>query len=178
MPNQYTDIPKRPIISPIGPSIAYIPLTRGLYALIESDDSEIVSQYNWQSKFLNRGEGLYYAVTWVRHEVEGKQKFLMMHRLLLNTPLWVDHKNRATLDNRRHANLREATPSENSRNRRPDRGCGIKGVSFNRQIGKWHARIALEGRRIHLGFYATKEEASAARKAAEAKYHGEFAFKG
>ncbi|WP_404826374.1 hypothetical protein [Pediococcus ethanolidurans] len=47
---------------------------------------------------------------------------------------------------------------------------GTTGVSLYKRTGKWQAYIQLKGHRKHLGFFDTKEEAIAARKAAEQKY--------
>jgi hypothetical protein len=38
----------RPAIRVIGPSISYIPLTKGSYALIDSDDAENTDKYAWR----------------------------------------------------------------------------------------------------------------------------------
>lgn len=83
----------------------------------------------------------------------------------------IDHVDGNGLNNRLD-NLRIATPSENCKNqrRRPDNTSGITGVSWYRAGQKWHARIAVNRRTIHLGYFSTKEEAVAARKAAEVRY--------
>jgi len=44
---------------------------------------------------------------------------------------------------------------------------GVAGVSLNRQTGRWQASIFANGKRRHLGWHDTVEEAAAARKAAE-----------
>lgn len=88
----------------------------------------------------------------------------------------IDHINGNPADNR-IANLREASISENGRNRLAQRNSktGILGVSWNRALKKYQAQIKAPEKHIHLGFFATTEEAAAARKAAEEIYHGEFA---
>jgi hypothetical protein len=103
------------------------------------------------------------------------------HRLiwLYVTGAWpqfeIDHINHQTGDNR-WANLREATPSQNSCNRRvrKDSGSGVRGVHLDKRTGRWRAKITVNKRQIGLGFYATKEEAIAARRAGSV-LHGEFA---
>lgn len=82
----------------------------------------------------------------------------------------LDHINRVRTDNR-IANLREATDGENKQNCSLHRNnsSGIKGVGRNQ--GKWRARISVDDRQIYLGRYTTIEDAIAARKAAEVKYH-------
>ena len=88
----------------------------------------------------------------------------------------VDHINRDGLDNR-WENLREATHSQNSTNRsvRVTSASGITGVYFRKDNKTWQADITVNKVRKSLGSFATKDQAVAARKIAEAKYHGEFA---
>lgn len=66
--------------------------------------------------------------------------------------------------NNKWCNLREATLSQNQWNRKISINCtsGIKGVSFHKRANKWRAIIGVSGKSIHLGYYATKEEAEEA----------------
>jgi hypothetical protein len=88
-------------------------------------------------------------------------------------PSEIDHINRIKTDNR-WCNLREATRIENcqNRNKRTDGASGITGVYFHRKMQKWQASIGFEGRSKHLGTFDCKEDALAARREAEAIYHG------
>jgi hypothetical protein len=95
------------------------------------------------------------------------------------TGLWpeheIDHRNHVKTDNR-FANLREATKTENNRNRRFKLGkSGFKGVAYNEQIKKWNARIWQRGRSKILGAFDSAEEAHQAYRAAANEMHGEFA---
>lgn len=83
----------------------------------------------------------------------------------------LDHINGDRADNRL-ANLREVSKAENARNakRRVDNTSGIAGVHFHRGSGKWRAQLSTGGRLIHLGLFAHKDEAAAARKAALSRY--------
>jgi len=86
-----------------------------------------------------------------------------------------DHVDGNKLDNRRE-NLRAATPHQNSCN------CGVclrhtssfKGVDFHKPAKRWRALIAVDGKRIHLGLFDSREQAAAAYNAASLKYHGEY----
>jgi hypothetical protein len=84
----------------------------------------------------------------------------------------IDHINRDRTDNR-FENLREATNAQNCQNRpvQHNSTSGVSGVNWNKTLGKWHARISLNGQRRHVGWYKTKDEATAARLIAEAELH-------
>ena len=70
-------------------------------------------------------------------------------------------------------NLRAVTPRENAVNRRKpaNNTSGTVGVAWHKQARKWHARIVLGRHDKSLGFFHNKEDAIAARKAAEVTYN-------
>jgi hypothetical protein len=76
----------------------------------------------------------------------------------------------------RWANLRMATRAQNKANTRPCAAntSGVKGVHWHKSAHKWRARIKVNGKRRHLGFFCTPESAAAAYAAAAEKYFGEF----
>jgi hypothetical protein len=90
----------------------------------------------------------------------------------------IDHINGIKLDNRRE-NLRVVSASVNQANRKRlnrNNRSGMRGVSFSLKASPrnpWKAQIMANRRQIHLGLFATKEEAVAARVAAEIQYYGE-----
>lgn len=87
---------------------------------------------------------------------------------------WVDHINGIKADNR-IVNLRLATPTQNQQNKAGS-GQYAKGVTWrDRQTKPWQAKIRVNGERLHLGSFATHDEAAEAYKQAALKYHGEFA---
>ncbi|MBT0780540.1 HNH endonuclease [Paracoccus sp. pheM1] len=106
----------------------------------------------------------------------------LAHRVIwaLETGEWpqeqIDHSNGDRADNRRE-NLREATPSENTRNRsvQSNSKSGVKGVSWEKRRGKWRSTIKLHGKQTHLGQFDTIEAARAAYDAAVYDVHGKFA---
>ena len=77
--------------------------------------------------------------------------------------------------NNRIANLREASPLQNRANARirRDSGSGFKGV--RKEWNRWSARITIDRKEIHLGAFATPEEAYAAYCRAAEKARGRFA---
>lgn len=87
---------------------------------------------------------------------------------------WVDHKNRIRADTR-IVNLRLATPTQNQQNKGGS-GTYAKGVTWRNRIQKpWQAKIRVNGERLHLGSFATEEEAAEAYRMAALEHHGEFA---
>jgi hypothetical protein len=88
----------------------------------------------------------------------------------------IDHINGDTLDNR-IVNLRPATKSLNAANSRlpRDNTSGVKGVSWNKNAGKWIANIAVRGKQHYLGIYSNKEKAAEAYRLAAVKFFGDYA---
>lgn len=83
----------------------------------------------------------------------------------------IDHINGVKTDNR-IANLRVVTNQENGQNvpMRRSNTSGITGVSKKKKLGLWQTYINVGGKRMHLGYFNTLEEAAAVRKAASEKY--------
>jgi len=79
--------------------------------------------------------------------------------------------------NNKWENLREATHSENSANRRvrSDNILGLKGVAFDKTRGEYRAYIGVNGKRIHLGYSDCPAAAHMAYVVAANKAFGEFA---
>lgn len=79
----------------------------------------------------------------------------------------IDHKDLNPANNR-WSNLRLVNCSTNCLNSdRVNQSSVYPGVHMRK--GKWLARIGIDYVRVHLGYFDTKEEAIAARKAAEVK---------
>ena len=98
----------------------------------------------------------------------------LMHKGYL--PKTIDHINGDKLDNRIE-NLRAATVGQNQHNRKTNANntSGYKGVSWNKAQKKWTARITLERKIIHLGYFANVEEAAEVVRKAREELHGSFA---
>ena len=148
-----------------------IKLTQGKYALVDDDDYEWLNQWKWGT-YLSHGR-------WIVSRVAPVNKKIFMGRLILDAPkgMLVDHANQNTLDNRRR-NLRLATPSQNSRNKKLDRDStsGYKGVSFNKEKQLYTVGISVErGKRISPGQFKSKVVAARIYDEAAIKYYGEFA---
>jgi hypothetical protein len=155
--------------------VRLIPIEAGHVAIVNAADYEWVARYNW---LLLRGHnGKFYA----HASVTGGS--LYMHRLIAETPAGyeTDHINGNGLDNRR-ANLRIATPSQNSANmwkpQRPDgrpRTSIYKGVHWAKGSRKWVAKIEVSGCSKYLGSFTVEADAARAYDAAAEAAWGDFA---
>lgn len=86
-------------------------------------------------------------------------------------PRLLDHINHVRDDNRL-SNLREVTFKGNCTNIsiRVDNTSGFNGVQWKKRLQKWVARINVNGKDVHLGVFAEKDDAVNARIAANVKY--------
>ena len=89
----------------------------------------------------------------------------------LNT---IDHINNDRSDNR-FSNLREATRSEQGRNKTAHGSSAFLGVSWIASRRKFQARITVNGRQPHLGYFNSEVDAAHAYNAAASKAYGAFA---
>lgn len=87
----------------------------------------------------------------------------------------IDHINGIRTDNR-ISNLRLATRSQNCANKkgRRDNTSGVKGVTWDKNRGKWMAKIQVNGRHVGLGRFERIEDAAAAYLRAAQKHFGAF----
>lgn len=175
MPDKYKRSVRACII-PVGPSIGYIPLSQGLFSLVDADVAAS-QNCNWSAQ-LNVYTKTHYAARKTSTQIEGGGKNAWLHREIIDCPsgLSVDHVNGNTLDNRR-CNLRTATCSQNGFNKKmlSDNSSGIKGVYVHKGTGKWTAEVRVMGKKIYLGIHTTKELALQAVIEGRIKHHGDYA---
>jgi hypothetical protein len=153
-----------------------IPLSRGLVALIDTVDADLIGQWKWYALKTSRHQKAphFYAVR-NSPRGEGKRHLIPMHRVIVGASKGkdVDHINGNTLDNRR-ANLRLATRAQNiaSRHHFSNRH-GFLGVSCTGL--RFRARIDVARKPIFSEIFATVEEAAAAYDRLALEHFGEFA---
>lgn len=150
----------------------FIPLTKGYSAVIDSEDYEKVmtAAKNWQAN--DWGKTVY-----AQSRSPADHRVLMLHRVVMDAPsgMCVDHINHDTLDNRK-SNLRIVTKQQNQCNvvKREGNSSRFKGVCWNKRAKLWYAYINVYGKRSHLGYYKSEEDAARAYDEASLKLHGEY----
>lgn len=136
-----------------------IPLTKGLFAKVDDEDYDLVSKYKWNA-WRNPTKNTFYACA----KIDGK--VIKMHRVVLglsDPSILVDHKFGDGLDNQKK-HLRICNRFENARNspKRCTNTSGYKGVYAIKGRNGWSAKIFLNKKLLHLGFFDTKEDAARA----------------
>lgn len=129
----------------------------------------------WNSRFAGKQAGASTSGGYV--QIALRSKLYAAHRLahLFMTGEWpeheVDHVDGDRADNRWHK-LRAATRQEQVLNMgMPTHNTsGVVGVLWNKQNGKWKAQVKVSNKVMNLGSFETKEEAIAAREAANERY--------
>jgi hypothetical protein len=151
--------------------VKHIELTRGMVAIVDDDDFNVIAGFKWRTI---SGRTTCYA----GRMCETSGRLLMTHNVILGRVEGkeVDHKNLNGLDNRRE-NLRYATRSQQQMNRRPWGLSIYRGVQLDHQKGKpaWRARIRWLGQVKNLGRFPLEVDAARAYDAAAKELHGEFA---
>lgn len=144
-----------------------IPLTQGMFALVDDSDFDEVVKYRWQSVKI-------YKTWYASGRVDGEHLYL--HRFLIGPKPGekVDHRDRNGLNNCRD-NLRICTMSQNQGNRGKNHNnkFGFKGIHPHHK--KWIASMSSGGKSFYIGLFDSPEEAAKAYDSeAELKW-GEFA---
>ena len=147
-----------------------IRLTQGRVALVDDEDFEILSHHKW---YAAKGGNTFYATRNIT--VDGKRKTIRMQWEVMGGKS-IDHIDGDGLNNTR-SNLRFCTQGENTMNRRKQENASsiYKGVSYYKPYKNWKARIIINRKEIHLGYFDTEIEAAKAYNAKAVELFLEFA---
>lgn len=143
-----------------------LPTAQGIFILVDDQDFDRAIQHGWSLD--PRG----YA------HAKIEQETVLLHRWLVGAQKGeeVDHKNHNTLDCRRE-NLRRCTKSQNMANMKTPRSntTGFKGVTYDKRVNRYTARIKVNQKHLHLGSFLTAEDAGIVYNHAAKQHFGEFA---
>jgi hypothetical protein len=136
-----------------------IPLSQGLFALVDDEDFEYLNQWKW---YAAKGEHTTYAQRTDRST--GKKLTVRMAQAILKTKdkQLTDHKDGNGLNNQRY-NIRACTRHQNAMNKRiVNRGKTsiYRGVSWYPRYNKWKAYILSGKDRKHIGYFVNEIEAA------------------
>lgn len=133
-----------------------VPLTKGLYAIVDDSQYKKVMTREWSALWSKNGRR-YYATS------RDGRKTIYMHRFILGLdygdPRDGDHiETMATLDNRQD-NLQIVSQAENTRRSKKQlrRKDGLKGAHKHRN--QWHSHITENRKSFYLGSFKTELEA-------------------
>lgn len=132
--------------------------TNGYEYQIDREDLSLVNQFTWTKP----SDG--YVKCYREKTIDGKRnrKVFFLHRVVTGAKKGelVDHINNDPMDNRK-SNLRITTKSINALNTNKTKGIiPFRGVVFNKQAGKYQAKITINKKVYHLGFFNDAESAS------------------
>lgn len=151
-----------------------IKLTKGLFAIVDAADFEILSKFKWCATQKCSG---FYAErrAWDRPTKTGRIVYMARQIMGARTKDIVDHINGDTLDNRR-CNLRIVDKGVNAANSRKRRSAsGYRGVRKQSTHSSYTATIKYKGKQFYLGNFRTKDLAAIAYDIAARFFYGETA---
>lgn len=139
-----------------------IPLSQGLFALVDDDVADSLLQYKWHA---SKSGATHYAARHI-HPISENLGKMKMHHEVIGKPqdgFVVDHIDGNGLNNMR-ANLRFVSVRDNQRNQKRStikRHSSYPGVSryIKGNFDKWVAGAKINGKRKTIGYFDTEEAA-------------------
>ena len=152
-----------------------IQLTLGQVAIVDDIDADL-AELNW---YATEQPTTFYALRTIR-KPNGNWTSHRIHQVIarrMGITGAPDHIDRNGLNNSR-SNLRPANLSQQAANRslQSNGTSGLKGVNWDKEKGKWKARIKVHGKTRYLGHWATAVGAALAYDRAAPETFGEYAF--
>ncbi|MDD3545497.1 MAG: HNH endonuclease [Kiritimatiellae bacterium] len=166
---------RRPLVHFIQGTTALVRVT-GRVTVMDAEDLHFLD--GWTVSLLDSGGGY----VQILGSITEKPRYrALLHRLILNAPRdkEVDHINGDSLDNRK-ANLRICDHAENLRNVKPRcnrKSSRYKGVQLDKACPyrPWRAQVTCNGKKYHVGHFATEELAAEAYNQKSEELFGVFA---
>lgn len=174
-----------------------IELTQGFFTYVDDEDYDHLMQWKWCAFVGKRKDGSIINVYARKSEHYRKPcgkkscRAILMHAYLMQTPkgMVTDHiLNNEEFDRQYpelkwsgllniKSNLRVVTVQQNMMNRKSNVGSSskYKGVRWRKREKKWQARIKINGKDKHLGYFTSEEEAAEAYNKEAIKLFGEHA---
>jgi len=143
-----------------------------LFAQVDDDDYFELSQYTWS---LIEWKGKRYAKRKQRLSDDPYPKYgtISMHQQITGYDL-TDHIDGNGLNNQR-SNLRHLSHKKNIQYQLPqrrDKSSKYRGVSWFKPRQKWKARLKIDGREVHVGYFTCEHQAAEAWNKAALKHYG------
>lgn len=151
-----------------------IELTNGFTAIVDDEDYERASQYNWS--YSKKPVVIQTSIT-----RQGKSTSITLPRFLLGIDdprIRCAYVNGDVLDNRK-SNLKRMTQAEivaKTGKYSTATSSKYKGVSWEKRRGKWGARIHYRGKNFHLGYFDSEVQAARVYDAAAQELRGKAAY--
>lgn len=147
--------------------------SKGEEFYFDKEDFDKIKNYTWSKTTSG------YLIAYIKGS---NNRYVYMHRLIVGlencADYDVDHFNHNTCDNQKE-NLRICTHQNNIMNSKLSKNnkSGVTGVMFDSSINKWISQITFDFKTIYLGSFDDFDNAVKARKEAEEKYFGDYAYK-
>jgi hypothetical protein len=124
------------------------------------------------------GDGYFMVILYLDGKAFHKKIHKLVGETFIHNPLnknCIDHIDNNKLNNN-IANLRWVTLQENQMNRKlnSNNSSNYKGVSFHKRSNKWEAKIQINGKKKHLGYFDSIEDAVNTRVKKAKEIFGEY----
>lgn len=146
------------------------------FAIVDDEDFERLSKFSWRVTGKCKTTFSRWGGTEITILGDKRDFRVTLSQEIMGRRVLFDHINRDARDNRK-CNLREATPEQNSQNRRKWYGTSskYKGVCWVKIRRKWRVSIRANNKKYFLGEFENELDAAKAYNIAALQHHKEFA---
>ncbi len=153
-----------------------IPLSQGLFALVDDEDFEELNKYKWCAY---KSKNTFYALRNSLYKDNKKRHIIQMHRVILglnDLEIKCDHIDHNGLNNQKY-NLRPSTNAENCKNQKARNGTSkYKGVCWCKKRNKWRANIRVNDKQVYIGHFNNEIDAAKSYDEMAKLHYKEFAY--